>query len=678
MRWPIALSIFRRDLLEALRDRRTLLLLIVVPMLLYPMLMVGGAMLTGTLKKQSQDKPLKLAVWGPAPAGLLDRVEKAGSVEWTDRREALPADPTLEAQALLRERKAHAVLALTPRHAPGSEDNLGLELYIDGSRSGSAKARERLNQVFEQARIHTVRERFQQAGLSPELAEPLQVKESNFRSMGVWLAPLLIYLVLMALMLSGFYPAIDITAGEKERGTLQTLLCAPVRPLEVVLGKYGVVFVFALGGGLMNLLGIGLAALALGGMGGALSGIRVSAPVLLGAFGALVPLTLLVSALFIAVGVMARSFKEAQNYLTPLLMLVFILAGGAMVSEVELNPRFALVPILNVALVLRELLTTTVSPSLFSLVFVSSLAWAMAGILLATRVFESEQVLLSGEKPWRDVFGQRVGRRDWLSPGNALLFFAVLLTASLYVGLLLGERLPLWARLVGIQVGLFLGLSVLWAKRSGAPLRDVFSLRLPTWRGALGLLLLVPAMFGVRGLLLMALGSALLPGTEEFVRTMTSLGRESAGWPLPLALAIIALTPAICEEAAFRGVVLKGLSRTSSRVVTVVGSALLFGVLHVHPAHIIIAAVLGLLFSHATLQTRSLLAGALLHFINNAASVLVARTNPEMTLENLGWMGSWTVSLALLVPGVAALWLLRGPAPLPRTGGEPRLESAPA
>jgi len=672
MRWPIALAIFRRDLLEALRDRRTLVLLVAVPMLLYPLLLVATALMSGTLAQQLQEKPLKLAVWGPAPASLLKGVEGAERVEWVDRRESLPEEPAREARKLLDERKATAVLALTPVPVTGAGENLVMELYYDSGRTESGVARRRLDKVLDQVKLGAVRVRFEQAGLSPELAEPLQVKESDFRSMGLFLAVMLPYLLLMALVMSGFYPAIDVTAGEKERGTLQTLLCAPVQPLEVVLGKYGVVSLFTLGGALVNLGGMGLAFLALVG-GGTVGRVHVSPGVLVAAFGALVPLAMLVSAVLVAVGVMARSFKEGQNYLTPVLLMVMVLAHGAMIPGVELTPKLALVPILNVALVLRELFTGKVAAGLYSVVFVSTLAWAVAGILFAARVFESEQVLLSGEKPWRDIFGRKVRRGDHFSPGGALLYFAVILVASLFLGVLLWNRLPLWAVLALTQVGVFGVPAVLWVRRSGADVREVFSLRLPTRRGALAIALLAPAVLGVQVLLRKSMGTVSMPGAEEFLRGMEVLMKQSASWPLPLALAVLALAPALCEEAAFRGVMLAGLARTGSRTVAVVGSALAFGIVHVHPIHALIAATVGLVLGHATLRTRSLLAGVFLHFVNNATAVLGARAGAEPA-----WMDSWQAALALCVPGVVALWLLRGeePGPVGEPGEVPAHEAS--
>ncbi|HLL04600.1 MAG TPA: ABC transporter permease subunit/CPBP intramembrane protease [Myxococcaceae bacterium] len=667
MRWSIVLALFRRDLLEALRDRRTLVMLVGVPVVLYPLLLAAGGALSGAMVKKLDDQPVKLAVWGPAPSELRAQLEQAEKVEWVEQRQELPPEPAREARALIESRKAHMVLALTPRPSPGAEGNLSVELFHDMLRDESASAYRRLDKVLAQAQLRAVRVNFERAALTPELAEPLQVKKTDFLSMGMMAVRLLPFLLLVALVLAAFHPAIDTTAGERERGTLHTLLCTPVRPLEVVLGKYAVVLAFALGGASLNLAGMGISFLALGGQ-KLVDGLHLGALELALSFGALVPLALLVSALMLVVGMMTRSFKEAQNSLTPVMMVVLMLGAGAGLQGVELTVPLALVPVLNVMLLLREMLSGTVDASLFSLVFLSTLGWATAGTLFAARVFENEQVLLSGEKPWKDLFGRRLARADGLSPGRAVIFFAVILCAFLYAGALVPAWVPLWARLIAPQLFVFLLPAVLWARASGANLREVFSLRLPTPRGALAVALLVPAILGLRGLVTKGLEFFPAPGMPEFMRLMEGLLTESLGWPVVVALAVIALAPGVCEEAAFRGVMLTGLSRTGSRTVAVVGSALAFGLIHIHPTQVVVTFAAGLLLGHATLKTRSILAGVVLHFINNASAVLLVRYGTE----EMSWLADWRINLALLVvPGAVALWLLREDSPVSQPAAEP-------
>jgi sodium transport system permease protein len=225
----------------------------------------------------------------------------------------------------------------------------------------------------------------------------------------------------------------------------------------------------------------------------------------------------------------------------------------------------------------------------------------------------------------------------------------------LFAAVLLVKRLSLAPLLAVLQLGGFLGLAVLWARRSGTDLREAFWLRLPSAQGALAVLLLVPGVLGMQGLLRRVLDASWLPGTEEFLRGLDGMMQQTQSWPLPLALTVIALLPAICEEAAFRGVVLAGLSRTGSRTVAVVGSALAFGLAHVHPVHVLIAGALGLVMGLATLRTGSILAGVVLHLVNNGVSVLISRSGsvPE-------WLYGWPFTVALCVPGLVGLWLLHG------------------
>ena len=199
-------------------------------------------------------------------------------------------------------------------------------------------------------------ERERALGLVRGFALGLDVRATNVaqeaRRSGQILGLFLPFLLVTMSLLGGFYPAIDLTAGEKERGTMQTLLCAPVSPLEIVAGKYLAVWVTSLIAALANVVSLGTTVMRI------LPGdaISVSPSTLLLAFAMLLPVTLFITAVFLAVAAFAKDFKDGQNFLTPVYMLLALPAGVTMLRGIELNAWTAFVPVVNIALLIKALL----------------------------------------------------------------------------------------------------------------------------------------------------------------------------------------------------------------------------------------------------------------------------------------------------------------------------------
>ncbi|HMK73233.1 MAG TPA: CPBP family glutamic-type intramembrane protease, partial [Myxococcaceae bacterium] len=465
---------------------------------------------------------------------------------------------------------------------------------------------------------------------------------------------------LLLLATAAFYSAIDLTAGEKERGTLQTLLTAPVQPLEVVSGKYLTVLAMTLVAALANIGSLGLAiGRMLSGAGGGEASFHMGPRVVIALFLTLLPAALLLSALFVAVGVMARTYKEGQSYLMPLLFLVIFAAVGSILPGAELTPAMALVPLTNVTLLMHDVLAGHATLTLATMVIISSFAYAAMGVLLAARVFETEQVLLSGEKPWKDVFARKA--KGGLTPGSALFFVAVLVVVAFYgsIPLLRAITREQIGRAIAIsEVGFFLVPAVLWALALRVPLSDALQLRLPSRRGLLGTVLLGAGGWAV-GMVVMSFLSR-FEGAREYSRQLGDLLGKHGPLSLGESVLLVGLLPAVCEEACFRGVVLVGLGRTGSRWLAVVGSALAFGLFHFNPYHIVLATVLGLVLGYAAYESRSLLPGVLMHFVNNSLHMLLARV-PSLEAR---FESPVVIGVGLVVTA-AGLWLLRGSAVRP-------------
>ncbi len=665
MRPRIIWHIFRKDLLETVRDRRALFTTLVLPLVFYPLLFTAIGSFTSNKREQLAAQTARISVWGPVPESAVQAV-LADNATLVERQGTVPPGAEERARKAVADKTVDVVL-VTPEGALGP--SVPLKVYADSTQLQSEAMQERVLKTLRKHQTLLLEERMVALGQPALSARPLAVEEADLSSSShraaAVVGSVLPYMVLILLASAAFYSAIDLTAGEKERGTLQTLLTAPVHALEVVAGKYLTVVAMTLVAALANIGSLSLAIGRILSADGAKDSFQMGAGVAVALFLTLVPAALLLAALFIAVGVMARTYKEGQSYLMPLLFLVLFAALGSTLPGVELTPALALVPLTNVTLLMRELLDGRATLALASLVLISSFAYAALGLLLAARVFETEQVLLSGEKPWKDVFAKKA--KGGFSPGNTLFFVALLVVVVFYGTLpLMGAvtRQQIGQVIALYELGFFLAPALLWALLLRVPLQDAFQLRLPSRRGLAGTALLALGGWAVG----LAIGSVLdnFQGAREYGEQLGQLLGKHGPLSLGAAVLLVGVLPAVCEEACFRGVVLTGLARGGSRALAVVGSALAFGLFHVNPWHVAAATVLGLVLGYAAFESRSLLPGVLLHFVNNALQMVMVRVPAAKAVFE-----SWPAIGAGLVVTALALWVLRG------SGGRPPADSAP-
>jgi len=247
---------------------------------------------------------------------------------------------------------------------------------------------------------------FEQAGLPKELQHParlawIEVALEEQVAASVWSKMFPALLVIMALT-GAFYPAIDLGAGEKERGTMETLLISPAKRVELVLGKFATIMLFSTATALLNLLSMGLtgqqmSAVMSDGMANRVSldfpGLAPLAWLVI----LLLPLSALFSALCLALATFARSTKEGQYYLTPLLMVVMGLTMFCLSPAVEMTPLYSVIPVVNVALLLKGLLLNSASSGnlvVYAIpVLISSIGYSMLALWWAIELYNSEDVL---------------------------------------------------------------------------------------------------------------------------------------------------------------------------------------------------------------------------------------------------------------------------------------------
>jgi len=403
MKFSQVVIVYRKELLDTLRDRRTLISMIVVPLLLFPVLTIGFGALAAKLVQKARQEASAIMILGAEHAPTL-----AATIRKQDGFEVVPAAEDYVAR--INDKKLRVAVEFPPQFEESLEANPNpldsrerptVKLYYYTGEMRSQFALRDLQRILRAYRDQLVEARLAGRGLSPDVLEPFESKEENVASPekvgGNVLGGLLPYFIIILCLTGAMYPAIDLSAGEKERGTIETILASPVGRTELVLGKFLMVLTASLT----------TAALSLGSFAVTLSAAaeftqrmsRAGLPFVISAKGVamvflmVLPLAVLFSAALLALALLARSYKEAQSYLQPLMIVAILPAIAAMLPGVELNAKLALIPILNVSLVSKEILTGNYPWELIGLIFASTCVYAAAALFVAVRQFQRESVL---------------------------------------------------------------------------------------------------------------------------------------------------------------------------------------------------------------------------------------------------------------------------------------------
>jgi sodium transport system permease protein len=621
--------VFRKELRETLRDRRTLLIMIVVPVLLYPALLIASEQLLLFGRRTLEAEPSPVAVVGSVPDALLDLL---------DGRETLTlVEVAGSPEEAIRSEVVDAVAVFGPSSTVDGTQEVAL--LFDGASDRSQRGRAVLAGALYESRDSLLARRLADRGLPATFAAPLAVADSSIARPdevgGYTLGRILPLLLVVITLLGAFYPAIDLAAGEKERGTLEALLTTAAPSGAVVAGKFVTVALIG-----VVAAGLNLASMLLTFQTGILQlsevvGLEVSLSFWAVAlvFLTLIPLAVLFGSLFLGIAVRSSSFKEAQNALTPVYMLVLVPAMLPIFPGIEFGPLLAVTPVAGVSFLFRDLMAGDAGWLLGALVLASTTAYASLGLVFAARAFGNERVLFgSGEdgdapadvrtegRPWR-------GREGVLpDPGVVLGFVAVLAVLFFYGGIRLqiafGE-----GGLVAAEWLLLFAPAVLFVLLGRYDLRRTLSLAPPTARGALAGALLVGGALPMVWLIgwlqsfVLPIPWELLEGLEELV-TADSL--ERFVW----LIVVLALTPALCEEVVFRGVLLGG-TRQLDPWRMIVLNGVVFGAFHLSfetAIRFLPTALLGMLIAWVVWHTGSIWVGALMHFLNNASIVALTST----------------------------------------------------
>jgi sodium transport system permease protein len=390
------LTIFKKEFTDTIRDKRTLITMIVVPLALIPLL-IGLITKLGQrmVAKAEAEKSTVAFIGGEYAPELRERiVDDTLFIVVPDIAES-------DLDTLIRSDSLDGAIVVPASFGDLVSADLRASLSIHFRSSNQLNVTERrMRDAIDAYDDDIVSGRIRARDLDEEIFDAIEIVRVDIASLqevlGKTVGGFLPYLFILLAFTGCMYPGIDLGAGEKERGTLETVLSSPASRLEIVLGKFFVVALIGLSSALLSMVGLYL-------------GVRMTADippqilevvwrilnvkVVLMIASLLVPLTAFLAAVILGLSIHSKSFKEAQSTLTPLSIVVIVPVAVGLMPGIELSVTTALIPVLNVSLATKEVIAGTIQPLHLTLSYLSLFVLASAGIAFCVKWFNREETL---------------------------------------------------------------------------------------------------------------------------------------------------------------------------------------------------------------------------------------------------------------------------------------------
>ena len=676
----------RKELRETLRDRRTIVTLLAMPLLLYPLLGFGLRFIAFQQPADSKFE-YRLAFETEEQAVWLSKaLQQAGQTlgQFTESE----SEPEL--QIFLPNEEAPFDLETTVL-----ESGVDLGVRIDFGEPNPGGGRNAVVQIFENAGSPLSREaadyvegRLASANLQwikdwakdrgQELSIPIQpvrnlLEPEKEGSAILGLIPLILLLMTVT---GGVYPAIDLTAGERERNTMETLMALPVPRFRLLAAKYVAVVTVTMLTGLMNLLAMSVTLYALQldksllGEGGFTIGLALKIFLALAAFA------LFYSAVLLLLTSSARSFKEAQAYLIPLLLLSITPGLVILMPGWNLSGVTAALPLVNILLLARELLEGTVQRLPAMVAIISTIFYGASALALAAQVFGNDAVAVGSRGRWHDLLRRPQDPAALQSLPITLLVLSLLFPLYFIVSGILarGEAPPVNRLAVSavLTIALFVVIPVAILGWQRVSRFRGLGLQRPGWQFLVAALLFGLATWPwVFEIIVFLQGMGFQGFDPEQIKDLDQLLAAWKAVPIWVVVLCLGVVPGICEEAFFRGFLFNGLKQHLGATATIVVSAVAFGLFHVvlsggaAPERILPSTLMGLLLGWIAWRSGSVLPSMLLHVVHNSTLLIMVQSRDLLAGWNVGqleqqhlpweWMA---VSTAMLVLGFALIRFL--------------------
>lgn len=629
-------TLYKKEIMDVLRDKKTILTMVVLPVLLYPMLFVIIMQVVSLIQTTQQEQTYHIA---------YDNVSEENRNTLNDWIEGDQDDLTYVIQEVksnnpkkdLEDEKIDAYLTMNEE-----DGQLTYEIHYLSAVSNSSMVSDMLEEEIESFGKHVAEKNAKEQGLNvksvlyPVIAR-FEDESSNESAIGSILGGIIPFLMITAILMGAMYPAIDATAGEKERGTLETLLTLPIGNMELIMSKFLSVATISIFSVLMNVISMGGIVLYMYASIKALSEdmgsfhVESFIPAVLISVVCVIAFALFISAVVMCVCAFAKSFKEANNYVTPVTLVVMLTGYIGFIPNVELTSKTALIPVANVCLLMKNLMVFKYDFTNILAVLLSNIIYAFIAVWVLGKIYNSESILFGESASGIKLFERRKNIKKGSLPTvqESILILIVALLMMVYLGGLVSLNHPTMGVIIPQA---FIGLLPLFACfYIKGDFKKVFGLKVPKLRYVIGGVFLY---IGV-GSLAMALSNVLAQlfpqGNEELSESYMEI---LSSVPFGVGLLLMALLPAICEELLFRGYMYTAFRQKLNLIPAMIWVSILFGVSHMSLIKLIPTAILGCALFYARSKSDSLFVSSLMHFLNNGIAVALMYYGDKIPVLN--------------------------------------------
>ncbi len=698
MSWRIVRILFAHELRMLLRDRRTIVFAILLPVAVMPIMLFGAKTMGERREKQLEQTTYKYAVTGQEAQyarGLIrkgreleaqdsakpgtkgDKIADFKFVELTvpDARQALQAGTIhfyiealsgkdADAQRQTGEPQesrgrpgsapTRAALSAEQRRLPGVPV---IRIDFKSDQDDSAAGRSKMAALFSRVQRAERNELLLKAGfpLDPKsvFAEEDRNEASAGQVTGSWVGRILTLFLLMFMLSGGAVAAMDIVAGEKERGSLETLLTTAATRAEIVAAKQAIILVVALVITLIQVANLlvyvtfRLIKLPKDFV------IDAPPPVILTLLLLFIPVAALIASILLMLSAYAKTYKEAQLYFFPVYLVALVPAAASFLPGIDLRSAIVVVPLANVSVAVREIMVGKFDwPMILATVAIMA---AVAGwtMRVSARMLSTESLITSSESDAADLAGGPA-----LFPKRVLRWYGVMAALLFIVAANVPQLATFRRQLLFNELVLFLGASLLMIRIYRLDLKEALALRKVKPAVWVAILCAIPSG-NIVAIGVFRLANLFLPVPRQMLEQFGKLVMPE-GIPDWQMVVFLALLPGICEEIAFRGTLLYGLRRKLRPVPLALAVGLIFGLFHVSLFRIVPTAFLGVILTAVALITGSIFPCMLLHAGNNAFGFLAAKL--DLPLAALGWP-AYTAASAIFALSFYILYRNRTPYP---------------